>query len=187
MIFLSNCSPTFTKQYDELLFEKRIEKYESCRGKGQLVSSGTISGKLSFSFTCNGDEVFIHFKDMLGRKTMMMILQPSGVEAWDIMQNIRFTTESIYLRFPFFEVLKPADLVALFWGYKPGGIDKINKFNSESEIDIRFSSNDLGLQTIFIRTEDKQTIEMTFEQREYGSTYPHLIRQIPLSIPQAQS
>ena len=53
--------------------QKWNEQYETCRGKGHLISKGNISGKLSFSFTCTGKNVFIHFKDMLGRRKMMLM------------------------------------------------------------------------------------------------------------------
>jgi hypothetical protein len=33
---------------------------------------------------------------------------------------------------------------------------------------------------------EKQSIEMTFDERDFGSAYPHLIKQIPESTPHAQ-
>ncbi len=164
-----------------------LEKYETCRGKGSLTSKGLVSGKLSFTFTCAGEDVFIHFKDMLGRKTMIMIIKENDVNVWDIFQNVRFSKESIFIRFPFFEVMKPSDLSSLFWGMEPLHLKEINNIDSESSINIRFSSNDNGLQTVYIEMKEDQSIELTFKVREYGSTYPHLIKQIPESTPYVQS
>jgi hypothetical protein len=121
---------------------------------------------------------------------MMMIVRPNSVEAWDIIQNVRFSTASIYIRFPFFEIIKPRDLISIFWGIEPVDLNKMNTNNSisDSNIDIRFSSNGSDLQTIYIVMDnEKQSIELTFDEREFGSAYPHLIKQIPESTPHAQS
>jgi hypothetical protein len=117
---------------------------------------------------------------------MLMILTPNSVEVWDIIQNIRFSPESIYLRFPFFEFVTPKDLISIFWGYEPQ-FQLDNKIEKESSIHITFSSNELTLDAVHIDMgTDKQTIDITFDEREYGSSYPHLIKSIPPSIPQAQ-
>lgn len=189
MFILNNCASTDQQITPTINLGEWRGKYSVCRGKGTLVSAGPVRGRLTFSYTCSGEDVFIHFKDVLGRKTMMMIVRPNSVEAWDIMQNIRFSTESIYLRFPFFEVLKPMDLVSIFWGIVPDNLVKVDTNNpmTESAIDIRFSSDGLGLQAVYIMMDnEKQSIEMTFDEREFGSAYPHLIKQIPESTPHAQ-
>ena len=189
MLIFNNCASTDQSISPTIDLGQWMEKYSVCRGKGTLVSSGPVRGRLYFDYTCLGEDVFIHFKDVLGRKTMMMIMRPNSVEAWDIMQNIRFSTESIYLRFPFFEVLKPMDLVSIFWGIEPINLLKVDTNNSmtESEIDIRFSSDGSGLQAVYIIMDnEKQSIEMTFDERDFGSAYPHLIKQIPESTPHAQ-
>jgi len=189
MLILNNCASTDQSISSTIEMGQWVEKYTVCRGQGTLVSSGPVKGRLSFSYTCSGENIFIHFKDVLGRKTMMMIVRPNSVEAWDIIQNIRFSTESIYLRFPFFEVLKPRDLISIFWGIEPNNLPNTNTNNSmtESKIDIRFSSDGTSLQAVYIKMiNEKQSIEMTFEEREFGSAYPHLIKQIPESTPHAQ-
>lgn len=190
MLFLNNC--TVNKKFinQKLDYGRIVEEYNVCRGKGTLISAGTIGGKLSFTYTCTGEDVFIHFKDMLGRRTMLMVVRPNSVEAWDMMKNIRFTTESIYLRFPFFEVIKPQDLVHIFWGIEPLELNKARSIDKHtgSAIAIKFSGDGSALQTVFINMDERrQTIELTFDEREFGSSYPHLIKQIPESTPQAQS
>jgi len=189
MLIFNNCASTDQSISPTIDLGQWMDKYSVCRGKGTLISSGPVRGRLYFDYTCLGEDVFIHFKDVLGRKTMMMIVRPNSVEAWDIMQNIRFSTESIYLRFPFFEVLKPMDLISIFWGIEPNNLLNTNTNNSmtESKIDIRFSSDGTSLQAVYIKMiNEKQSIEMTFEEREFGSAYPHLIKQIPESTPHAQ-
>lgn len=190
MLILNNCATTEFSIEPKMDFGQWVEEYTVCRGKGKLISHGPVSGSLSFSYTCTGEDVFIHFKDMLGRKTMMLIIRPNSVEAWDIMQNVRFTTASVYLRFPFFEIIKPQDLVSIFWGVEPTDLNNTHKNNpiTDSTIDIRFSSNGSDLQTVFIVMDnEKQSIQITFDEREFGSAYPHLIKQIPESTPHAQS
>ena len=83
MFMLNNCASSKQQYLPKIDVGQWIEKYNVCRGKGKLVSTGPVSGRLSFSYTCAGEDVFIHFKDMLGRKTMMMVVRPNSVEAWD--------------------------------------------------------------------------------------------------------
>lgn len=192
IISLDSCTSSISKpilstKQNSIEYGQMVEDQKVCRGKGTLLSKGPVNGKLSFYFTCSGEEVYIHFKDLLGRKTMLMILKPNSVEAWDIIQNIRFSQESIYLRFPFFEFVTPKDLISIFWGYEPQ-FQMDNKIEKESSIHITFSSNELTLDAVHIDMDtEKQTIDITFDEREYGSSYPHLIKSIPSSIPQAQS
>jgi len=192
IIYLCSCT-SFTNRsispikQDSIEYGQMVEDQKVCRGKGTLLSKGTVNGKLSFYYTCTGEEVYIQFKDLLGRNTMMMILNPKSVEAWDILQNIRFSAETIYIRFPFFEIVSPQDLISIFWGYEPL-FQLDNKIERESSIHITFSSNELTLDAVHIDMDsEKQSIDIKFDEREYGSSYPHLIKSIPSTIPRAQS
>ncbi len=172
----------FVNDYGEL-----VEKHAVCRGNGALISKGSVSGKLSFHYTCAGDEVYIHFSDFLGRKTMMVILNSLSVEAWDIMQNVRFTSESILLHFPFFEFITPKDLVSIFWGIEPI-IDLKKESDNPPNVNILFSSNKFTLDKILFSVKsEKQSIELSFKAREFGIAYPHLIKHIPTTVPPIKS
>lgn len=163
-----------------------VKQYKVCRGKGYLNSKGSVTGKLSFYFTATPSKVYIHFNDILGRKTMIMFLNHNSVEAWDVIQNVRFSEESIYIRFPFFELIRPQDLISIFWGIEPT-FPTYNNIGEKSSVYVTFSSNDFPLDAVHIEMNDEnQTIDIKFEPREYGSSYPFLIKTIPISVPQAQ-
>ena len=45
-----------------------------CRGKGYILSEGEMKGRLNFTFTSSRDTAYIQFKDLIGRKTIFLIL-----------------------------------------------------------------------------------------------------------------
>ncbi|MFQ6678160.1 MAG: hypothetical protein ACE5D0_07525 [Fidelibacterota bacterium] len=182
-----NPRPAVLQKENEKDYRQMVIDQKMCRGKGTLISKGSVNGKLSFYFTSTGEDVYIHFKDLLGRLTMVMILKPNSVEAWDTIQNIRFSQESIYIRFPFFEYITPKSLISIFWGYEPK-FQFLNNMENKSAFQITFSRSDLTIDAVqIVMKTDAQIIDILFEEREYGSAYPQLIKPIPSSIPQAQS
>lgn len=192
MISYNSCTsviqrPVVVPEENAVNYKQMIKDQQVCRGKGTLISKGSVNGKLSFYFTSTGEEVYIHFKDLLGRLTMVMILKQNSLEAWDIIQNIRFSQESIYIRFPFIEYITPQSLVSIFWGYEPQ-LQLANKIENESAVQITFSRSDFAIDAVHVVMEaDAQIIDIIFNEREYGSAYPQLIKSIPTSILNAQS
>ena len=52
-----------------------------CRGKGYILSEGDIQGRLNFTFTASRDTAYIQFKDLIGRKTLFLILGNETIDA----------------------------------------------------------------------------------------------------------
>ncbi|MBT3478622.1 MAG: hypothetical protein HN915_04840 [Candidatus Marinimicrobia bacterium] len=162
-----------------------------CRGKGYILSDGEMKGRLNFTFTTSRDTAYMQFKDLIGRKTLFLILENKSIEAWDMLHNRRYNQASILILLPFFEMIQPNDLRTFMWGEIPKVFSDPEKIKNRSEQisgGIQFRSNQtehgpLIEQVTFNMKDEKQKIELVMINREYDLQYPHLIRKIPESIP----
>ena len=162
-----------------------------CRGKGYILSEGDIQGRLNFTFTASRDTAVIQFKDLMGRKTLFLILENETIDAWDMLHNRRYDQASILISLPFFEMIRPNDLRTFLWGEIPSIFSDPEKIKNQSEVisgGIQFRSNQtehgpLVDHVTFNMKDEKQKIELIMMDREYDVQYPHLIRRIPESIP----
>lgn len=184
-LFREEATPqTFPQTYEEV----RVTA-EFCRGKGQIISSGTLSGRLNFSFTTSRDSSFIQFTDLIGRKTLFLVLADSTIEAWDMRHNRRYDKTSIFLTLPFLEMTSPLDLRSILWGEIPPSLvadaakegpslnGRIQIFSEPSDYGPRVS------RVTFYGDVGREQAELTITKREFGSQYPHMKRTIPDSIP----
>ncbi len=190
------CAPTISNTSsgkDEAFSYPDLSKKTYCRGKGYVVSRGNINGRLSFTFTSSKESTYIEFRDLIGRKTLFLTLSKNTINAWDIRNNRSYDQESLVISFPFFELIKPNDLINFLWGKMPKTFtdsDNIlnNKINSGQ---IQFSSqqteNGILINSVsFNFEEENEAIDLFVESRDFDSQYPHLIREIPESIIQAK-
>jgi hypothetical protein len=74
---------------------------------------------LNFTFTTTRDTAYIQFKDLIGRKTLFLILGDKSIDAWDMLHNQRYDKASILLFLPFFEIIQPNDMRRFLWGEIP--------------------------------------------------------------------
>ncbi|MEE8336081.1 MAG: hypothetical protein V3S48_06575 [Candidatus Neomarinimicrobiota bacterium] len=164
---------------------------EYCRGQGYVISSGELSGRLNFSFTSESDTAFVQFKDLLGRKTLFLILSGDNIEAWDILHNQRYDNSSAIISLPFLEMTTSRDLRNILWGKIPFVfITDASRENSTLNGQIQFYSqlSEIGplVSKVTFLLDDRTKIEMLITKREFNSQYPHLIKSIPESIPSAK-
>ncbi|MBN4080965.1 hypothetical protein JYT44_01235 [Caldithrix abyssi] len=162
-----------------------------CRGKGYILSKGEIRGRLNFTFTASRDTAYIQFKDLIGRKTLFLILGDESIDAWDMLHNRRYDQASILISLPFFEMIQPNDMRTFLWGEIPkifSDPEKIKNQPKQISGGIQFRSKQtehgpLVEHVTFNMKAEKQKIELVMMNREYDVQYPHLIRKIPDSIP----
>jgi hypothetical protein len=134
-----------------------IDDKKFCRGKGYIISEGEMKGRLNFTFTSSRDTAFIQFKDLIGRKTLFLILSDKSIDAWDMLHNQRYDKASILLSLPFFEMIQPDDMRTFLWG-------EIPKIFSDPEI---------------IKNQSEQIsggIQFRSNQTEHGPLVEHVIR-----------
>ncbi|MEA1881291.1 MAG: hypothetical protein U9N31_02680 [Candidatus Marinimicrobia bacterium] len=168
-----------------------LDDKKFCRGKGFILSEGEMDGRLNFTFTASRDTAYIQFKDLIGRKTLFLILGDKNIDAWDMLHNRRYDQASILISLPFFEMIQPHDMRTFLWGEIPKIFRDPEKIKSQSEKisgGIQFRSNQtengpLVEHVTFNMQAEKQTIKLVMMNREYDVQYPHLIIKIPESIP----
>jgi|TARA_Y100000310_G_scaffold322896_1_gene382559 hypothetical protein len=168
-----------------------LDDKKFCRGQGYILSKGEIEGRLNFTFTSSRDTAYLQFKDLIGRKTLFLILGDENIDAWDMLHNRRYDRASILISLPFFEMIQPHDMRTFLWGEIPKVFSDPENIKSQSEQTsggIQFRSNQtehgpLVEHVTFNMEAEKQIIKLVMMNREYDVQYPHLIRKIPETIP----
>ena len=167
-----------------------LSEKKYCRGSGYITSGGGLKGRLNFTFTSSRNKAYIQFKDLIGRKTLFLILDESEVHAWDIINNRRYDQASILIALPFFEMINQKNLL-LFYGVRFHRVfSDPNKIKSEKENisgTIQFSTKQTTYGQMvehlsFNVIEDNSKINLFMMNREFDMQYPHLIREIPSSV-----
>lgn len=173
-----------------LTMKKLVSVYSQLRGKGSTEIYGKQSGKFNFSFTSNGYESFLLFRDILGRKILLLEINGISINAWDMIQNQKYDQTTLVILFPFMEFLSPENLTKLLWGLIPNLNTEINnKFEFENKnVKMTFESNkhqvgSLIRKITYIDEFNMDKYEILITNREFGSHYPDLERGIPESIP----
>ena len=174
----------------KLTIKKLVSEYGHLRGKGSTTIFGKQSGKFDFSFTSNGYDTFLLFRDILGRKILLLEIHGDSMSAWDMIQNQRYSKTSLVILFPFTEYLSPEKLTTLLWGFVPNLDNDINnKFEFENKnIKMTFESNKERIgsmiqKIVYIDEFNMDKYEINIITREYGSHYTDLEKGIPKSIP----
>ena len=174
----------------KLTLKKLVSEYGHLRGKGTTTIFGKQSGKFDFSFTSNGYDTFLLFRDILGRKILLLEIHGDSMSAWDMIQNQRYSKTSLVILFPFTEYLSPEKLTTLLWGFVPNLDNDINnKFEFENKnIKMTFESNKERIgsmiqKIVYIDEFNMDKYEINIITREYGSHYTDLEKGIPKSIP----
>ena len=174
----------------KLTIKKLVSEYGQLRGKGSTTIFGKQSGKFDFSFTSNGYDTFLLFRDILGRKILLLEIHGDSMSAWDMIQNQRYSKTSLVILFPFTEYLSPEKLTTLLWGFVPNLDNDINnKFEFENKnIKMTFESNKERIgsmiqKIVYIDEFNMDKYEINIITREYGSHYTDLEKGIPKSIP----
>lgn len=198
VIFISGCGSVFPGLHDKdtveetVDFDKLTESYEMCRGKGSVESGGVVKGKLSFEFTAAGENGFIQFYDLLGRKTLFISLKNESVSAWDMVRNEQYDTSGILTALPFTQLITPVEFFQVLWGsipltYGEGRKDNDLRFESTSasiSFDSRRTEYGPLLHKIVLESkEENYRVTIEIKEREMDASYPHLQRRIPDSVP----
>ena len=173
-----------------MTIDKLVSIYGQVRGAGRLTVTGKRSGKFNFTFTSDSYDSFLQFRDILGRKTLFMEIHDSSLSAWDMIQNEKYSEIALVVLFPFLEFLEADGLTKVLWGIVPDiDTDKNAKLEFESgNTNIYFESErdrvgSLTRKITFTQGISSDNFEVIITQREFGTSYPHLVRVIPKSVP----
>ena len=167
-----------------------LEIKDFCRGTGNLISSGNFNGRLNFTFTSSKNDLYIEFKDLLGRKTLFIIIKSNDIIAWDIRNNRKYDKASLLIVFPFFEIIQPFHLAQFLRGSVPSDfsdpesiLDRSSLTNGEIQFTTNQTENGILINSVSFNLKDeKEKITISVNNREFDAQYPHLIKQIPQFI-----
>ena len=142
----------------------------SCSGRGVISSTGNFSGKLSFSFIVQNDSSFCQFQDFLGRKVLLLWLTPNSVEAWNLIDNKKYSHANISEIIPVLSILDPLQIIKFIWGEEISESD-LNLSNLENVI-IKMEESDLNKsqinKAIFIDNENRHELTITIKSRVHS-------------------
>ena len=94
LLTLFNCASTnkeLTSHSGDIIFDQ----VKSCTGRGLISSVGNFSGNLTFSFMSQNDSSFCQFQDFLGRKVLLLWLTRDSIDAWNLIENKKYSHSSI--------------------------------------------------------------------------------------------
>ena len=146
------------------------DRQNSCSGRGVISSTGNFSGKLSFSFLVQNDSSFCQFQDFLGRKVLLLWLTPNSVEAWNLIENKKYSHANISEIIPVLSILDPLQIIKFIWGEEISQSD-LNLSNLENVI-IKMEESDLNKsqinKAIFIDNENRHELAITIKSRVHS-------------------
>jgi len=167
-----------------------LNSKDFCRGNGYILSKGKFDGRLNFTFSASRNTVHIQFNDIIGRKTLFLIISNNDIDAWDMRNNRRYNKASIFLTLPFFEIIEPNELRTFLWGNIPSVFTDVNDLktqpnNLNGQLQFKSVQTEFGSlvnNVSFKINEENTQITLEIIEREFDAQYPHLIREIPKSV-----
>ena len=142
----------------------------SCSGRGVISSTGNFSGKLSFSFLVQNDSSFCQLQDFLGRKVLLLWITPNSVEAWNLIENKKYSHANISEIIPVLSILDPLQIIKFIWGEEISQSD-LNLANLENVV-IKIEESDLNKsqinKVIFIDNENRHELAITIKSRVHS-------------------
>jgi len=170
LLFFLCCSGT-NNHLKVMPIDNRVsDGKNSCSGRGVISSTGNFSGKLSFNFLVQNDSSFCQFQDFLGRKVLLLWLTPNSVEAWNLIDNKKYSHADISEIIPVLSILDPLQIIKFIWGEEISESD-LNLSNLENVI-IKIEESDLNKsqinKAIFIDNENRHELTITIKSRVHS-------------------
>ena len=142
----------------------------SFTGHGVLSSSGNFSGELSFNFVVQNDSSFCQFQDFLGRKVLILWFTPNSMEAWNLIENKKYSHSNISKVIPVLSIIDPLQIIKFIRG-EDIVLSDLNLSNSENII-IKTEKTDLSDnlidKAIFIDKDNRHKLSITIKSRVYS-------------------
>ena len=172
ILFHFNCSFS----HKELAITPKNHSFKeinSCSGRGAVSSLGNFRGKLSFNFITQNDSSFCQFQDFLGRKVLLLWLTRDSIDAWNLIENKKYSHSSISEIIPVLSVLNPNHLIKFLWGEEI--ISKQMSVPRQKKIEIKLGksnpSSSFVDKAIFIDNINRQELSIKIESRIFNQNY----------------
>ena len=149
------------------------DQIKSCTGRGSISSVGNLSGDLNFSFMSQNDSSFCQFQDFLGRKVLLLWLTQDSIDAWNLIENKKYSYSNISEIIPVLSVLNPDHLIKFLWGEEiiPNQMSVPGRSNVEIKI-VKNDENSLFFdKAIFIDNLNRQELSIKINSRIFNQNY----------------
>ncbi len=146
---------------------------KSCYGRGSISSAGNFSGRLSFNFISQNDSSFCQFQDFLGRKVLLLWITQNSIDAWNLIENKKYSYSNVSDFIPILSVLSPNHLIKFLWGEEV----KLNQIHapSETSIEIKLGKSNQNNTTFdkatFIDNINRQELSIKIDSRVFDESY----------------
>ena len=172
LLNLFNCAP-INKEVINHSGDITSNVIKSCTGRGSISSIGSFSGNLTFSFMSQNDSSFCQFQDFLGRKVLLLWLTQDSIDAWNLIENKKYSRSSISEMIPVLSVLNPKHLIKFLWGEE--FISNQISVPSQARIEIKLGKNDQNSSFVdyatFIDNSNRQELSIKIESRIFNQNY----------------
>ena len=172
LLTLFNCS-SIKKELKSHSGDIIFDQVKSCTGRGLISSVGNFSGNLTFSFMSQNDSSFCQFQDFLGRKVLLLWLTRDSMDAWNLIENKKYSHSSISEIIPVLSVLNPNHLIKFLWGEE--FITNQISVPSQAKIEIKLSKNDHNSsfvdKAVFIDKTNRQELSIKIESRIFNQNF----------------
>ena len=149
------------------------DQIKSCTGRGSISSVGNLSGDLNFSFMSQNDSSFCQFQDFLGRKVLLLWLTQDSIDAWNLIENKKYSYSNISEIIPVLSVLNPDHLIKFLWGEEI--IPNQMSVPGQSNVEIKIVKNDENSlffdKAIFIDNLNRQELSIKINSRIFNQDY----------------
>jgi len=154
------------------------DQIKSCTGRGSISSVGSFSGNLTFNFMSQNDSSFCQFQDFLGRKVLLLWLTRDSIDAWNLIENKKYTHSSISEIIPVLSVLHPNQLIKFLWGEEiiSKQMSVPRQENIEIKLDKSNSNSSFVDKAIFIDNKNRQELSIKIDSRVFNQNYLDLKR-----------
>ena len=143
---------------------------KSCSGRGSISSVGGFSGRLSFNFISQNDSSFCQFQDFLGRKVLLLWLTENSIDAWNLIENKKYSHSNISEIIPILSVLSPNHLIKFLWGKEitSNQISVPSQANIEVKLGKSDQSNTIIDEATFIDKSNRQELSIKIDSRVFN-------------------
>jgi len=119
------------------------------------------------------DSSFCQFQDFLGRKVLLLWLTRDSIDAWNLIENKKYTHSSISEIIPVLSVLHPNHLIKFLWGEEI--ISKQMSVPRQERIEIKLgksnSNSSFVDKAIFIDNKNRQELSIKIDSRVFNQNY----------------
>ncbi len=172
LFILFNCS-SIKEEFISINDENIPNQIVSCTGRGSIFSVGSFSGRLSFNFISQNDSSFCQFQDFLGRKVLLLWLTKNSIDAWNLIENKKYSYSNVSDIIPILSVINPDHLIKFLWGEEitSNQISVPAKANMEIKLGKSNQNNSTIDSATFIDKSNRQELLIKVESRVFSKSH----------------